>query len=159
MRPCACGCRAIPAGFIPLTKMHEEHRFHILLAAAPSSSAQIAEALGDAHRISYADDLAHAKRQLEQDCDLIVCGLYFDESRMFDLLRYAKAEEQLRRIPFLAIKATEGELSPTLQQSIEIACAALGAEKFFELTKAERELGKDGARQRLRALLARLLEP
>lgn len=94
---------------------------------------------------------------LEQPFDLIVCGLHFDDSRMFDLLRHAKSNPRTRSIPFVVVKASDGELSPTLQQGIEIACAALGADCFVELTTWEKHGGNAVAQQRLHGLLDRLL--
>jgi hypothetical protein len=140
--------------------MTKENRVRILLAAAPDSAAPIAVALGasEEFHLNVVENLTQAKRQLEQPCSLIVCGLDFDDSRMFDLLRYVKADEHARRIPFLAIKATGHELTPTLQQGIEIACAALGADKFAEVTQWENSYGTEEAHRRLRALVKRLLD-
>lgn len=140
--------------------MRTERIIRTLVAAAPRSVEPIERALGAEHHITITNTLSHAKQLLTESTDsteLIVCGLYFDESRMFDLLRYVKADEKLRAIPFIAIKATDPALSRTLHQSIEIACGALGAEKFVELTEWEEHYGAEAAQTRFRALVARVV--
>lgn len=129
----------------------------ILLAAAAFSREPIARALGPDYETSCAHTLWQGKTLLQRPVDLILCDLYFDDSRMFDLLRHARAEETTRRVPFLAIKATEGELSPAVLQGIEIACGALGAEKFIELSDWERRQGTEQAHERFRAVVRHIL--
>lgn len=128
-----------------------------LVAAAPRSFDPIVSALGSAFQLVHASHLSQAKSFLSEPFDVIVCGMHFDDSRMFDLLRYAKAEERTRPIPFLAVKATAGDLSPTLLQSVEIACGALGAEKFVDLSEWETRFGIEATHARFRALIERVV--
>lgn len=137
--------------------MNEHHPPQILLAAAAVSVEPLTRALGDRYQCQHVSTMFQAKALLEQPCDLIVCGLYFDDSRMFDLLRHAKSDERTRRIPFVVVKASDGELSPTVQQGIEIACAALGADRFVEFTTWEKREGNAAAQQRLHGLIDKLL--
>jgi len=129
----------------------------ILLAAAPVSLEPLALAIGSEFATNVAHNIAQAKAELVHSFDLVVCGLYFDDSRMFDLLRHMKAEASTRVIPFLAVKATPGQLSATLLQGVEIACAALGAEKFVELSEWVRLEGQPAAHTRFRNLVTRIL--
>lgn len=138
--------------------MNHPTRIRVLFAAAPLSLDPITRILGPDFQVTIADSLSHAKSLLDRPVDVIVCDLYFDESRMFDLLRHVKADEKTRTIPFIAVKASDGMLSPTLSQGVEIACNALGAEKFVELGAWENRYGPAEAHQRFRALIARALE-
>ncbi|HEY4540827.1 MAG TPA: hypothetical protein VIG66_00460 [Noviherbaspirillum sp.] len=138
--------------------MNTKKKLRILVAAAPSASGAIESALGDEHEVVRAENLSQAKQQLENVIDMTVCDLYFDDSRMFDLLRRAKADESTRTMPFLAIKTSDGALSATLRQGVEIACAALGAEKFIDLAQWEQSYGRPAAHERLRALVAHALQ-
>lgn len=128
-----------------------------LLAASDTCREVVVAALGSGHEVVHARTLQQARSLVRLPLDLIVCGLCFDESRMFDLLRQAKSDEASKVLPFLAVKGTDGELSPAVLQGIEIACAALGAEKFIELTEWERRDGKEVAHQRFRAVIRHIL--
>lgn len=81
--------------------------------------------------------------------DLILCGLHFDDSRMFDLLRSVKATPALRHIPFLCVKTTEGVLEPTFYESVRIATRALGAADFVDLSESANEQGAEQAVRRI----------
>ncbi|HVL75387.1 MAG TPA: hypothetical protein VM406_05175 [Noviherbaspirillum sp.] len=128
----------------------------VLVAADPRAAERIIPALGPDLAVNIAHSLHAAKAQLDHRPDLIVCALYFDDSRMFDLLRHLKADEATRGIPFIAVKTTEGALSTTLRQGIEIACAALGAEKFVDYVEWEQQFGAATAREKMRSLARRL---
>lgn len=75
----------------------------------------------------------HALRCLLQDepVDLIVLGVHFDESRMFDALRMIKAHRQWRKIPVVCFRQLKSKLDFVFNESFEIACRALGAEMYL----------------------------
>jgi len=129
----------------------------ILLAAAPVSLEPLELAIGPGFTRSVARNMAQAKAELMHPFHLVVCGLYFDDSRMFDLLRHVKAEASTRATPFLAVKASSGQLRAPLLQGVEIACAALGAERFVELSEWVRRDGQMAAHTRFRSLISRIL--
>lgn len=94
---------------------------------------------------------------LNEDIDLLMCGVYFDESRMFDLLRFAKAHPRTSAIPILCIKATPGMLGATFLQAADIATRALGAREFVDFAEWETHLDANAAFKRLLATIERLL--
>lgn len=100
--------------------------------------------------------LSVAESFLPQDIDLIVCGLQFDESRMFDLLRKVKAEPSTRNIPFLCVKAVSGALDRTISESIKIATQALGATGFCDLAEQKELLGEEAAIRQIGTYMYRL---
>jgi hypothetical protein len=89
--------------------------------------------------------LEMAKEVARDNIDVILCGLHFDDSRMFDLLRFVKADPALRAIPFLCIKTLKGKVEPTFDESIRIATKALGAVGFFDLATKIDKVGRDHA--------------
>ncbi len=103
--------------------------------------------------LDSAMDAAHS------NIDLVLCGLHFDESRMFDLLRFMKATPALRHIPFLCIKTTEGVLAPAIYESVKIAIHASGAEGFFDLCELIKKLGSEEALKRIGLYFDELLSP
>jgi CheY-like chemotaxis protein len=106
------------------------------------------------HELSCPETLDEATQLLrERDFDLIVCTVYFDESRMFDLLRLVKASPEWRRIPFVCARLRRHVLdSPIALEGVAFTCKALGAAAFLNVTdypvNPEREL---------RAVIERLL--
>lgn len=69
---------------------------------------------------------------LTKEFDLIAAFTCFDESRMFDLLRYCKADPELKDIPFIAMRIRGLRLDDTTHQAIQIATKALGAEEYID---------------------------
>ena len=93
--------------------------------------------------------LEMAKEVVRDNIDVILCGLHFDESRMFDLLRFVKADQSLRTIPFLCIKTLEGIVEPTFNESVKIATKALGAVGYFDLADRIVKVGHDRAKSEI----------
>lgn len=102
--------------------------------------------------------LETAKAKAHDRIDLVLCGLHFDESRMFDFLRFMKADPALKSIPFLCIKSLEGKLEPTYSESIRIATQALGAEGFFDLWELNKKLGREDALHKIGMYIDRVIE-
>lgn len=91
------------------------------------------------------------------EIDLAIAGIHFDESRMFDLLRYAQADPATDGIPFLCLKILDDRIAPTFLQSAEIASRALGARDFIDLSEWRARLGDDEAFRQLRDCIYKLL--
>lgn len=91
---------------------------------------------------------------LMPDVDMTICGIHFDSSRMFDLLRMAKADPQTRQEPILCYRDLDSALSSTMLESLRIACVALGAEGFVDLHELRLAHGTQEADQHLRRIVA-----
>ena len=81
----------------------------------------------------------------ERSFDLIVCTIVFDESKMFDLLRFAKSRPDWQRVPFVGARVRANILrSPTGLKSAAFTCRELGAAAFLDIAsynvEPEREL-------------------
>jgi CheY-like chemotaxis protein len=107
----------------------------ILVAASSEPRAILARMLAR-HELSCAETLEQAEQLLrERKFDLIVCTVYFDESRMFDLLRLAKETPQWQHIPFVCARLRPHVLeSPIALQGVAFTCKALGAAAFLNIT-------------------------
>jgi len=106
----------------------------ILVAASPEPR-RILERILVGHELSCAESMAQAEQLLgERTFDLIICTVVFDESRMFDLLRLAKATREWQRIPFVCARVRAHILrSPTAVNSTAFTCGALGAQAFLDI--------------------------
>jgi hypothetical protein len=107
----------------------------ILVAASPEPRA-ILERILAGHELCGADAMSQAERFLrERTFDLIICTIVFDESRMFDLLRLAKAAPECQSTPFLCARLRRHILDlPIALEGVAFTCKALGAAAFLDIT-------------------------
>ncbi|MFN8657290.1 MAG: hypothetical protein U0105_13195 [Candidatus Obscuribacterales bacterium] len=110
----------------------------ILVAHTAEGQGFLTNALAD-HTVSYAKTMEEAIRLLESESfSLIVCGMQFDDSRMFDLLRHCKSNPKHRDVPFGCVRLVDSNYSsPVILESLEIASKALGATAFLDLVTAQ----------------------
>ncbi len=98
---------------------------------------------------------AKALLQSDPDISLVVCGMHFDESRMFDLLRYAR--EAYPDMPFVCCRILEMQLPRISIEAAAISAVSLGAAAFFDFPTRAREVGRDAADEEFRNVLVRHL--
>jgi CheY-like chemotaxis protein len=116
---------------VQLTRMPAK----ILVAAFPGARGRVGAIL-HGYAVSFADTLSEAIRLCKQQrFDLILVGTRFDESRMFDLLRYLHVhEEPMRRTPLVCFRgmmrvpATDA----AIVEGLSLSCGVLGALAFYD---------------------------
>lgn len=110
----------------------------ILVAHTSDPTKLLAEALSG-HDIDYVATMSEACRAVDQDgYSLIFCTLQFDDSRMFDLLRFCKSQPKYRAVPFICVRVRDSHFaSPIILESLELASRALGAEAFVDLVMSD----------------------
>ena len=130
-------------------------RKRILVADTPESDRRLTEVL-DGHELVFARTLSEAQRLLAQETfDLVLVGVHFDDSRMFDLVRHIRSGGQAEP-PVVCVRSYRF-VSPALSiEGLEIAAKALACNLFVDLTKYP-----DDARgnAEVRKLLEGLLTP
>jgi hypothetical protein len=87
----------------------------------------------------------------DEQMELVVGGMHFDESRMFDLLRYVRHAFPL--MPFVSCRILRTKLAPASIDAVAMSSAGLGAVAHFDLPTASRTLGTQGAEAAFRSLL------
>lgn len=130
-----------------------------VLAAVPSPALLFLEkAVGAYVRLipshSYEDAVGRL-RELDAIA-LVVCGIYFDQSRMFDLMRWVRKTKPL--MPFIACRILQYEIPAVSIEAVKIACEALGA-SFIDLPSLERTSGLDRVESELRSRLLAAIAP
>ena len=108
----------------------------ILVAASPEPRA-IVERILAGHDLFCAETMVRAEQFLrERTFDLIICTIVFDESKMFDFLRVAKASLEWQRIPFVCARIRGHILrSPTALGAAAFTCRELGAAAFLDIAE------------------------
>src|SRR5262245_50719605 len=86
------------------------------------------------HELAFVRTLDEAKATLTgRNFDLIVIGVHFDESRMFDLLRHVRWQERHRAVPVVCVLTADFTRHAIATEGVEIAVKALGATAFLDL--------------------------
>ena len=95
--------------------------------------------------------VVEAVELLESDADIamIICTVYFDESRMFDLLRIAR--EKFAAIPFVCCRLFESGLSQISAKHLAVAAETLGAAAFIDMPQLVRGSGGPATDQDFRS--------
>lgn len=105
----------------------------MLAALRPQGVVAVQRAVGqyvDPIGVDRYDDAVAALRS-RQDIDLVACGVFFDETRMFDLLRTVRQE--FPHIPFVCCRVGERELPPVSLEAVGIAAKSMGAAGIISL--------------------------
>ncbi len=87
--------------------------------------------------------------------DLVAIGVYFDDSRMFDLVRAIRADEARREVPIVCVRGSPGFTAVT-GRTLEMTLKALSANAFVDLVHFGDDTAGDAA---LRTAMERLLLP
>jgi DNA-binding response OmpR family regulator len=125
----------------------------ILVADGPDIERRVSAVL-QPHELSFVHTLAEAKRALARDdYDLIIMGVHFDESRMFDLLRQVRADERYQATPVVCVASQRFD-TPISVEGLEIAARALAADAFVDFARYG---DHDAGNAAIRAVVERLL--
>ena len=110
---------AVPMKKIVLVADHSDARLSAILAG---------------HDLSFVHTLDEAKATLAgRNFDLIVIGVHFDESRMFDLLRHVRWQERHRATPVVCVLTLDFARHAIAAEGLEIAVKALGGTAYLDL--------------------------
>jgi CheY-like chemotaxis protein len=104
-------------------------RATIMLAIVPDKVALWRRIL-DGHELVFVPTLAEAMQRLadEEDLQLVIIGVHFDESRMFTLLGDIRAHPKYGKLPALVVLSPgQFKFSAIAVEGIDRAVTALGA--------------------------------
>ena len=104
----------------------------ILVADVPQMDGRYASALAGWELVRVRT-LAQAHQALDAGrYDLAVIGVYFDDSQMFDLLRYIRADDEHSEVPVVCVRGQPG-FTAVSGRTLEMTCKALAADTFVDL--------------------------
>lgn len=130
------------------------NRPRILIAAAAGLS--VLKDLFETHaEIIYASTLPEAARKLDEEkFELIVCTIHFDDSRMFDLLRYVRAMSS--PVPCVCTRVLDTTLRGSLLTAMTIAVDTAGA-TFIDLPQPRTTASDEEFRKRVLEQIPKVL--
>jgi CheY-like chemotaxis protein len=127
----------------------------ILVADVPELDARLVQLL-PGHHLYFVRTLEEAQRALRRDdFDLLIVSVHFDDSRMFDLLRFARQEGRNKAIPIVCLREAGLGFTAISAQTLEVTCRALEANVFIDLADFADDAARDTA---LRAAVDALLK-
>jgi hypothetical protein len=124
----------------------------ILLADTPNGDRRLADILAG-HELVVVRNLQEARAALAQDgISLVLVGVHFDDSRMFDLLRGLQDSS----IPVACMRSHRFASPAISLEGLKIATSALGCKLFVDLTEYPDDAQGNAA---VRRLLESLIRP
>ena len=88
------------------------------------------------HQLTLARDVEAAKAELQKaEFAMIILGVNFDESRMFELLRLVRTYRTNQLTPVVCMLTTETRLSDVAIEGLDHAVKAMLANAFLNLNK------------------------
>jgi CheY-like chemotaxis protein len=128
----------------------------IVVADRGEALAVLRTALPDTLPLVAADTVDQARSLITPDTPLVLCDCHFDDGRMYELLRWLKSSGGLAGVPFMAIRAREGELDDAMYEGVKIATSALGGNGFIDLYRWQLRYGPAEAAKRFAQRIAAL---
>ena len=121
----------------------------VLVADVPQVQARVAAVLGH-ERLVFVHTLGAARSALAgEDFDLVLIGMHFDDSRMFDLLREVRGGGRNRSVRIACYRLRPFAFMTLSTQVIDVTVKALGASVFVDLASYASEQEGDRALVRL----------
>lgn len=116
----------------------------VLVAIRPEHQELMAAILKNTE-LSFVHSIDEAYATLSPEFDLILCGLHFENGRMYDFLKFSKAYQATKDTPFLCVQLTGGILPYGAFKSMVTAFDVLGGDLFVQMAKWRIELGDEQA--------------
>jgi CheY-like chemotaxis protein len=127
----------------------------ILAADVPEMRPRLARILDGLEPVFVATLDEAVRAMTRQAFDLIVIGVHFDESRMFDLLRHVRLDENNRAKPVVCVRGHLLESTAISLEGLDIAIKALSGNVFLDFARFSDDAEGDAA---IRRIIDRTLE-
>jgi DNA-binding NtrC family response regulator len=86
------------------------------------------------HELVFARSMREAMATLRHDgFSLVVIGLHFDESRMFELLTHVRGLSKYEHVPVVCVQGLELAIPESVMKTVDMAVKALGGTAFVDL--------------------------
>ena len=104
----------------------------IMAAVRPQGGVAVRRALGEYADVVPVYDYDDAQAVLRKGgVELVLCGVFFNETRAFDLLRFVRQE--FAGLPFVACRIGDRTISPVMVEAMGTAAKSMGAVAFIDM--------------------------
>jgi len=105
----------------------------VLVADVPEMDQRIRHCL-PGHDLVFARTMREAIATLRHDgFSLVVIGLHFDESRMFELLTHVRSLSKYEGVPVVCVQGLEFIVPEPVMKTVDMAVKVLGGTAFVDL--------------------------
>ena len=126
----------------------------ILVADVPQMDERYSAAFAGCE-VVFARTMAEARQALSAgSCAVVVTGVYFDDSRMFDLVRALRSHDVHAKLPIVCVRGRQG-FATVSTRTLEMTVRALAANDFLDLVQFADDATGNAA---LRAAVQRFLK-
>lgn len=123
----------------------------ILVADSEKAAATVQSILGKDVELVIAHTMKQAEKRLQGPLDMVICGIHFDGSNMYQLLHLVNSRHA--HLPFIVFRDLASALDPTFAQSVQISAKLLGALGLIDLYSLRERLGTAEADRRFRGMV------
>jgi len=129
----------------------------VLAAVPPASLEVVSRVVAEDVELVFTNALPAARELLAAtpDIAMVLCGVHFDESRMYDLLEYVHRD--FPHLPFFVVRIVDREGRRLSMATLGAAAQAAGAAGVFDFVAMSQSLGKAAAERALREAILRHL--
>ena len=107
----------------------------ILIAADIDTAVRLERVLGEQHYLKVVGTIDRAIAAVRAGIyDMIICGVSFDDSRMFELLQAVKLNNSQKSKPFICYKQSEYPLGDGIESGVVTAARIIGASCYLDGT-------------------------
>lgn len=129
----------------------------ILIADCQDGVNTVSNILGTDIKIISSNSLKESISFLEKNIIIIICGVHFDECRMFEFLKKTKSTLATQNIPFLCFRDYDRYSNLATFTTLHFACEALGASGFVDLYELKARLGKRQAEIKFKSIVCNII--
>jgi len=105
----------------------------VLVADVPEMDDRIRHCL-PGHELVFVRTMVQAMGTLRRDgFSLVVIGLHFDESRMFELLTHVRSLTGYAEVPVVCVQGQDFTVPESVMRTVDMAVKALGGTAFVDL--------------------------
>lgn len=106
----------------------------VLIAATPVAEKRL-QAILAGYSMTVVHTVQEAQAALAAErFTLAILGVYFDESRMFEVMSYARAGALNRDVPIVCVRGIRGNISPITLRMLQQTINALSGCEFLDLS-------------------------
>jgi CheY-like chemotaxis protein len=110
-----------------------EGKPRILAAVRPQGGVAVRRALGEYAEVTpvFTYDDALAALRTKGDFDLVLCGVFFNETRALDLVRAVRKE--FPSLPVVCCRIGDRVVEPVMSEAMGIAAKSVGAVAYIDM--------------------------
>lgn len=122
----------------------------VLIAASEDEQKFLKTALGKDHAYVWCTTWRQVEHEMDTEIDAVLCGVHFDDGRLFDLVEWVKSGSGTRNTPVYGVVVHARHFSEHFLTGLRSAVSLFDAEGVLDLAGLRRDCGDAEAIDMLR---------